>query len=201
MNSPLKSCFSCLSLKPQLWQIDLNQLPIRILCCSCDPLIEGTLGISCRPWSAPIGSHWNSVFVSVCIPSNMVCLYFQFFFGKLPLGLLCPHEQRARSAWVFMSPQTTFRQWLMFEREYETPAPLTLVRTFWDIIYNPKISFWNKLKLPKICPFVWFLPLSCPASSSSLIVSPGNTSLINYLYSTPCHWICFWGTQLLKKHL
>lgn len=167
MNSPLKSYFICLNRKPQLWWMDLIQLPIRIFCSSCDPFIEGTLSIPCRPWSVPIISHWNSIFVSVCIPSTMVCLYFWFFFGKLPLGLLCPHEQRTTSAWVFMSPQVTYRQWLMFETEY---APLSIVRTFWDLIYNPKISFWNKIKLPKICSFVRFLPLSCPAFSNSLFL-------------------------------
>ena len=57
--------------------------------------------------------------------------------------------------------QATLKQWLMLEGEYKTPAPLSLVRTFWGIIYTLRISFWNKLKLPKFAHSISFSILSC----------------------------------------
>lgn len=151
---------------------------------------------SFRPCECFFWIPLHLIFVCFCVQASnfgapLLLILWKTAFGLLKL--LCPHEQRAGSAWVFVSPQATLKQWLMLDGEYKTPAPLSLVRTFWGIIYTLRISFWDKLNL-----LIQFLSLSYPAFSNSLIVFPGDNSLISHLYVIVCHWICFWGTQLLN---
>lgn len=183
----------CLKLKPQLWWKDLkleSLVSLSILCGSYGTLIEGTL-LLLDLVSASFGSHCILfLFVSVDRPPNLVRLYF-WFFGKLPLGYwnCSVHMNREQEVPECLCP---LKQPLL-DGEYKTPAPLSLLRTFWGVIYTLRISFRNKLNL-----LIQFLSLSYPAFSNSLIVFPGDNSLISHLYVIVCHWICFWGTQLLN---